>query len=283
MLLTLGRGMSGVARAQGQDPRKPLNHILPSCVFDLDATIATSYNGAGGVWNNMIAAPADGASQSAYNFMRGNGSTGTTYPTFTGTADNPDCYWALDGGDYFTIQNSVNTSYLAGLQRTDIPAQAYTMFCALYFTDPDALAIKTVFATSSNTATIGVRFIISQDSGNETLVHYQRGGSANTTSGMPRPVLTPDRHYVIGISRESGGSVTRLWVNDSYSELSHTANSCTSDTASPFQLGANGASGSRFSSGTRIYAVSMFKKFVTNTEAQKIIAAYRKRHKRSYS
>lgn len=56
----------------------PLSSLFPNnSIFDLDATIASSYS-SGQTWKNIIAAPADGAAKNAYDFNLGANATVTT-------------------------------------------------------------------------------------------------------------------------------------------------------------------------------------------------------------
>ena len=91
----------------------PISSAFPSAVFDLDATSSASYSG-GQVWKNLISSPADGSSQTAYDFNRGGSSSSSTDdPTFVGTPGTKQAYWLLDGGDYFTLANSVSNATLS--------------------------------------------------------------------------------------------------------------------------------------------------------------------------
>lgn len=56
---------------------------LTNAEFILDAGHSSSYSGSGTTWSNLVAAPASGAAQSAYNFT-------TSGLTFSGTAGNKD-------------------------------------------------------------------------------------------------------------------------------------------------------------------------------------------------
>ena len=54
-----------------------LDTLLTSVVLELDATNATSADG-GQLWRNLTATPADGATQTAYDFTRGSTSSPST-------------------------------------------------------------------------------------------------------------------------------------------------------------------------------------------------------------
>ncbi len=104
--------------AAGPAGPSTLQSIIPSAVMDLDATISSSYSGSGQTWSNLIAAPADGQIQTAYDFMLGStsGVEGAD-PAFTGTPGDPAAYFAAAVGDFFTIKNG-NTPFIKGMHKT---------------------------------------------------------------------------------------------------------------------------------------------------------------------
>ena len=72
-----------------------LQSVIASCCCDLDATVAESYNGLGQTWSNLVVSPADGTSQTDYDFYLG-GTSGSdaTDPIFTGTPGDSGAYFA---------------------------------------------------------------------------------------------------------------------------------------------------------------------------------------------
>lgn len=275
MLLTLGRGLSPVASGFKDIS---LQAVVPSCVFDLDATLAKSAKTGDMFWRNLVPKPADGQASGAYDFMFGNGVSEGAFPIFTGDANDKAAYLALNGGNYFTIK--ANTPFTAGVQRTDIADNGFSFFMALRYVDGDA-SLVTPIGTSPNTSATGFRLLIIKDQGH-ALRLYQRGDTANTSSGLG-VYLTPNTDYIIGFSRASNDSVTQIWCNSlTATSVSHIQNACATDTANPLQIGANGVNGGRFADGTRIYAASMFKGTITDAQAALIIGQYQKRHGRSY-
>lgn len=104
----------GVAAAPPSYP--DLQPLIASAVWDCDATSAASYT-SGQTWANLVAAPADGSAQTAYDFQLGatTGAEGSD-PTFVGTPGSASCKFTLDGGDYFQIKNG-NTTFIKNLQK----------------------------------------------------------------------------------------------------------------------------------------------------------------------
>ncbi len=75
-----------------------LSDVVASTCCDLDATQSASYSGTGQKWANLATAPADGASQTDYDFFLGaDGDASTDDPTFS--TDK----FTVDGGDMFNI------------------------------------------------------------------------------------------------------------------------------------------------------------------------------------
>lgn len=108
MLMRLGQGMGkGSERAASVPPY--LDGVLDSVCCDLDATVAASYPGTGQTWANLIAAPADGSAQTAYDFWLGTGSNTTSDPSFIGVAGDIGACFLVDasGEGFRTVAASV--------------------------------------------------------------------------------------------------------------------------------------------------------------------------------
>ncbi len=280
MLMTLGRGLMP-ARPKKSPPASAdpsLQGVVPSCVFDLDATMADSYPGSGTTWHNLCTAPADGAAQSAYNVTRGAASGSASFmPSFVGTAGSAGAYFALDGTQCFSLL--ANTPFLNSLHRTNtsVPQAGFIAFRYI-----ESAVTQHIIATNFSTTTIGSRLVLPP--GNKINLH-QRGDSGNASS-ISAGALSNGQDCIVGWSCTSDGSAVRFWVNSTYCEtISRTPNASTTTTAnSPLRIGTSGntTSGAALASGTRIYAVSMFNGYLNNTQATKIMAAYKDRHGRSY-
>ena len=92
-----------------------LSSVIASTCMDLDSTNALSYT-SGTTWKNLVAAPADCAAKTDYDFFRGTDGS-TDAPTFTGSAGTTGAYWALNG-TYFTIKSGTNTPLFNNMHKT---------------------------------------------------------------------------------------------------------------------------------------------------------------------
>ena len=111
-------GTSAVSATASATPSDDLQVIIPSVCCDLTTADVASYDGTAQTWYNLIAAPADGSAQSAYDFFLGtNGSAASNDPTFNGTPGDADAYFSVDGGDWFTIAGG-NTTLINGMHKT---------------------------------------------------------------------------------------------------------------------------------------------------------------------
>lgn len=96
-------------------------YTTDNLVFMLDAAVSASYSGAGQTWANLTASPADGSSQSDYDFYLGASSAAEgSDPTFVGTAGTDVCYFSCGeapaANKYFT-KAAANTTFLNGLHK----------------------------------------------------------------------------------------------------------------------------------------------------------------------
>jgi hypothetical protein len=254
-----------------------LADVVASTVFDLDATVATSYPGSGVTWSNLVGAPADGEVQTAYDFFTGDGSTGTTYPTFNGTAGDPAAYWSFDGGDYFNIKSGANTPLLRGLHLAT--GQDFWFAIACRPPNNDSVAehlISTSAVTGS--AAIGVNVQISTLE-RTRLVAGTGGGSttATDTYTLPQNVNT-----VLMVSHNHTTDVTKFWAaGASPSEVSQIFTAVT-DSTTPASIGSLAGGSVPISTPLRLYSVAMGNSYLTDGEASAIISALAARHGRTY-
>lgn len=279
MLVTLGRGLSGNAR-QLTSTDISLKKTIPSCVFDLDATIAASYGGSGQVWANLVAAPADGSAKGAYDFHLGATSGASTDdPTFTGSAGNAAAYFLLDGGDCFGLKSASNTAFLNAIHKTT-GGSAFWLAMALYMADQTATSVALSTKTASNTLGFNLQLSTTEQ------VRFQQTGDATattTTSATDHAAISVGTHALI-IASYSGGTL-RSWVNSGTKVQRAMSFNSTSAAASGYlTIGGQGATGgSRLSNGTRIYAVAMGNAYIDDAQAAQIISTYNTRHSRTYA
>lgn len=98
----LGLGLGTANKPHGQTPAgggggiPSMADIVASAVADYDATNTNSYSGSGNTWANMVAAPADGSEQTAYDLD-------ITNVDFTGTAGDAAAHMKFDGTGGITL------------------------------------------------------------------------------------------------------------------------------------------------------------------------------------
>jgi hypothetical protein len=93
--------------------------VTDNLVYWLDAGNIGSYSGSGQTWANLVAAPADGSSQTAYDYLRGvTSSAEGSDPTFNGTAGTDPCYFSVTGAQYLTLSGA-STSFIKGMHKAN--------------------------------------------------------------------------------------------------------------------------------------------------------------------
>lgn len=246
--------------------------VMPaSAVFDLDATQIGSYPGSGQVWNNLIATPADGSAQSAYNFNLGaTASASTDDPTFVGTAGAPSAYFGLDGGDYFELSTG-NTTFTKSLHKTT-DFRPFTMIVC--FRAADGVTSRVIMGNTAKSASTAHGIRLNIDSGENTRLFQ---GDGTVAKASPNGYNVPVGADVF-LAAAFDGAVSRSWGNSAVaSEAAYTYNADSTDAPNPFNIGYF------LPSGTRIYAASLFNASLSNADVAKVISVYNTRHGRTYA
>lgn len=258
-----------------------LNAVLASTVMDLDATLSASYGGTGQAWSNLIAAPADGAAQTAYDFYRGASVTATTDdPTFTGTAGSAAAYWAMDGGDYFRLVTGTNTTWLNNLHKTT-GGSDFWYALAMRYNDGGGSATQRILSTGINGGTaIGIASTVNSS---ERINHLQYGTSLSNGSNNT-DTLSSGTDYLLIVSHSHSGNNTRFWVNTRTAvNVAQTYSTTTSSAAGILTIGANADNSSPVVNGTRLYGCYMGNEYLDNTKAGLIFDHLNTRHGRTYA
>ncbi len=269
-LLTLFNGNRNIA----------INALFPAnSVFDLDATIAASYS-SGQLWKNLITSPADGAAQSAYDFYLGaNNSTSTDDPTFTGTAGNPNAYFACDGGDYFTLAGVVSNAPTINTMHQRLP---HSLIMCLYH--DEASATTQSFFTSGNSSD-STNVCLSYKCGSSQFFYRQRllTGVVNGTRSSVSGSSAGNKIIIFSYNPATDSVIS--WLNTSSGTTTSVVFTSTSltQTGSAPKIGAVGAGLDTFINGTKIYSCALLNSTITDSDAAKIIKFYNNRHKRIYA
>lgn len=252
-----------------------LDGILASAVFDLDATVAASYSGSGQGWSNLVAAPADGLAQTAYDFYLGNTAAATgADPAFTGSAGSASAYWAFDGGDLFQAQNV--PAWLTNVQRTDIanPATFIVAFRSA------SVTFHNIFGhLQSATAANGYSLRVSSGQ-----LHYLGRGNSSSISYNIGGTVSAGTDYLLIFSLDAQNRVGKFWLNNrTGTAFTPPASTSTASATSNFQVGSSGYGSSPFPSGSRLYACGAANAILDDAAAGLVFDHYNARHARTYA
>lgn len=254
-----------------------LDGVLTSAVFDLDATIAASYSGSGQGWSNLVAAPADGTAQAAYDFYLGNSAAATAAdPTFTGSAGSAAAYWSFDGGDYFQAMNA--PSWLANVQRTDIANPA--TFIVAFRTA--STSFHNIFGhLQSGTAANGYSLRIASGQ----LQYFGRGNSSNVSYNISGAgALSASTDYLLIVSLNVRNGAGKYWLNNrTGTAFTPAASTSTAAATGNFQAGSSGFGSSPLPSGSRLYACGGANAILDDAAAALVFDHYNARHARTYA
>jgi hypothetical protein len=260
--------MDVVPILSGLPYKAPMSSVVPSCVSDIDASIARCYPGSGQTLYNIIQAPADGSASSAYNIQRGQSqSSGGDDPTPAGGVGTTG-YFTFDGGDSMSIAALANTTFLESLHKTT----GFTPFwIAVAFRPGDQASSGILWGTNTSSTALGMRLNI--DSA-ETIKLFQGDGTTakSTTNSL---TTTVGEDYVIICSYD--GATVSYWKNNTaINSAAFVYNTATGAAQTYLRTPNTMASGHQF------YGVSFGNTYLTDSEAQLIIRMYRNRHQRSY-
>ena len=252
-----------------------LKSIISSAVFDLDATVSSSYSGSGTTWSNLVPSPADGSNQTAYDFFTGNGSTGTTYPTFTGSPGSPSAYWALDSGDYFSIKSGVNTSFINNLHKSTA-GQKVTLILAMR-TAADGYYIGTAPGAPDG-SNHGFYFYKS------TTTLYLDQFNAGTYGRSSFAVTGNGTDMLMAVAFDvTGGTIKKASNARSFTSVASPSFVTTTTNANlSMKIGANGSAAGT-GGNCRIYGVYAFNELLSDAQLDDVVDFINARHGRTYA
>jgi len=255
------------------DPRlAPLSDIVPSCVFDLDATLEASYDGTGQLWKNLVPAPADGELQTAYDFLLGTSSSPSTDdPTFNGTAGSPAAYFSLDGGDFFQIAGG-NTAFLNKIHRTT-DGTPLTVIAAVKTPTSGIIhcigsASATLNSLTCQWTSSATRMQMFQAGAVNGFGQSHTGGAANANNFLT---------YTKNAATDSIGMGANTSTLTSYSPA---PNATSANLTEPLRIGFGGSGAS--ANGLWFYSVAVFNEILDATAIAAVKAQLELRHERTY-
>lgn len=249
----------------------PLSQVSGvQALFDLDATLSSSYSGVGTNWANLIASPDDGSGQSAYDF------TLKVSPTFTGSAGNAAAYWGMGGSNYFEIAGG-NTTALGNIHKTTGGAPV-TMIIALR--TPSSIAAVNLLGTEASGGG-GTGWSMRLQSATALRNVQVIGGAGSNTSYTTTFSASTD--YLAAIAVDFTGTAVKFAVNArSFTGVTLTHGTTTAAAAHAFQIGAADTL-AIVTGGTRIYGAYGFNRLLTDSQLSGVIDVLNSRHGRTYA
>lgn len=246
-----------------------LRAIIPSCILDVDATLARSYPGTGTALKNAAFLPADGAAMADFDFT-------ITGATFNGNAGDPGAYFGMDDTDWLRFTGANPTSIANMGKRTGgANSQAHSIIICYRFINDGAA--QSIWSTKGFGATRGINLFTGAAG---VLSYAQRGDSATVTATDATLVTATD--YFIGIRKNE--TSTDFFVNSATpSNVAHTFNDTTTDPAGRMTIGALSDDTVTMAANSRLYGFYAFNAAITNAQMALALAQLRFRHKRGYA
>lgn len=262
-------------------PTAPLDSIISSAICDLDATILASYDGSGQIWANLVASPADGESQTAYDFFLGaDGSVASDDPTFIGSAGDAAAHFLYDGGDKNNLASGVNTNFINDMHKTT-GGNVWWIAVAFRYA---GTGFQCVWATASaSPAGQGFEALVN-DASNGVRINIRRNNFI--TNDFATGALVAGTDYLLIVS---GDPVTtddlRVWLNTTTAieNADMSTGTSTTNANNPMQIGARPNFILPLANLTRVYHFSMGNEYLDDTKAADIFTHLETRHQRFYN
>lgn len=244
----------------------PLGNFIPSCVFDMEATLSRSY--AGDDWLNYEPTPADGEAKAEYDLDLDAG----TAPNFVGSVGSRDAYFDFDGTEHILGESAI-TDLLKSLHKTT-GGSDFTVLMSVYYVSGTEVLLATKTTNGINLG-LDVYTLSSND-----MVHLSQGNGAANVTAVSTAALIPDDWNTIGIAHKHGTNTTTFWLNNAISDdVSHTFGTTTTDASgSNLAVGAYGNGTFDMAAGSRIRSVSCFNEVLTDAQVATVLEQYTNRH-----
>ncbi|TXH10051.1 MAG: hypothetical protein E6R04_06365 [Spirochaetes bacterium] len=259
------------------EPSSALLHtVVPSTVFELDATNSDSHPGTGSTWYNLTPNPADGSAKSAYNFS-------LSGLTFTGSAGDPAAY-LLSAGSGSAVIGSADVASMPAFIKALGKLTGGTNFWFLMAAQlVNSAGEQTLFSTAGVNATdLGVRAYINSA---ETARFYQRG-DANSKLTAQSVAMSVGTGVFWAMCHDAVSGATTTWNgtttgNPTDADYYETTSAVPSE---KLRIGARSATpDTPLVNTTRLYTVAMGNGTLTDTDVQNMVAILESRHSRDYT
>jgi hypothetical protein len=275
--LNLWQGASG--GGAGLTRTSPLSDIESSIVFDIDTTILGSYDPSSDaqLMKNLVVSPADGETQTAYDWRFGSTSgSDTADPTFNGTAGTTSGYLTFPGGgyDYLELANG-NTALINALHKTT-GGQDFTLIACFKMPDPLSSGNASYFGNGSGR---GIAAQIECRSGsNQEIFLFQEGDSGKVSINRRPSGLVAGEDAIVVTTYDRATNTAKFACNsttyDTASQVAFIASTLDPQIVDAKSLGAN--------SDYRLRHLSVYNKQLTEAEFNAIITQLNLRHGITY-
>lgn len=250
-----------------------LDSVISSAVCDLDATISASYSGSGTNWANLIASPADGASQPQYDFT-------VTGATFTGSAGDTAAYWLMDGNDYFVHAVADSNTPLFRDMAENGSGNAWWVAMAFR---PVTGSNVSYWGNGSGTGDVGMSWFANGLGDNIRVDQYSGSGTDTINNESNALSNGTDTVVIISVDMNATTNNVRSWVNTTTAlQNGNVWDTNSADTNGIFMIGARSdntdTANDIVANGTRIYHFSCGNEFLTDAKAADIFAHLETRH-----
>lgn len=260
-----------------------LQPLIASAVWDCDATSALSYPGSGQTLANLVAAPADGSAQTAYDFWLGADNTASASdPTFTGSAGSSTAEFSLDGGDFFTIK--ANTALIDNMHKTTGGASWSMAFVGNFKKRTIASVGAALFGTNAlDGAKHGITFGNGAFGSTNKATVIASGGFSTLYADAGANDIFDDAYKFVALTFNPSTGDLKIYLGNAAVITGNVGFWISTSAASHLlQLCAAGNSASPMYSGTKFIAASMFNSILSDADVVTLRSMYSTRHNRTY-
>lgn len=264
----------------------PLGDLIASCVFDLDATVAASYDGSSGRWLNLETTPADGAAQAAHDMFLGTTSgADATDPAFNGSAGSSSAYFSGTGTQFFrnvAASAAAQPQFYKDLHKST-GGQLHTIVAAVRFPATGGSLTNRLCGTGGgSTVAHGITYFSPTFTQlDKAGLGWYDGSGANTI--INSSVISDGTDKIIAFTFNPGTGAYKIYVN-STTPTTGTASAqvSTTDATYIFELLSGGNGTATATNGWRCYAVSAFAGILADADIGTIRDEWVLRHVRNY-
>jgi hypothetical protein len=226
-------------------------------------------------WSNVIASPADGSAQTAYDFPD------VSLPPFINFGDASGPRWNNGAGDYWQI--AANTQFLKDLHKTTGGSDFWLLVVGI--SDGLHSALSLHFATAAAVNSPGADGVTLGSTSTEILTFRQNGtsaaGDAATLAGAGSFTAA---HFLYLISYSHSNANFRVWFNSTTAvDVANTFATSTTDATGLATIGAESDGGNAAAADIDWISVYMGNSYIDNTKAAEIIAYVESLHGRDYT